>query len=160
MVKRDSVQKPNLNRFLLSVCLILIFMGSLLVFEQRSESGIEKVAIEQLRGNFYLAIANIRMLSLQLGQGTHVTYQEREVDLNRRGKPQILDSNGDLMCEMIWQQVMGQDIQLTGRTIRAEQLTDRELSGKHHAASKAHRRQSVQGCRYFADNVRLFDYFP
>lgn len=140
----------NLPQFLVSFCLILIFAGGVVFFIQRNEQPIEEVAIEQLRGNFLLAVANIRMLSQQQGHCQYVTYQQRKVVLNQRGKPAQTTPDGVLMCDEIWQQVMGRDVQQAGVVISAIPI----------AAKARAEATMLQGCRYRAGNVILLDYYP
>lgn len=145
-----GVASINLSRFLASFCLIMLFVGGVMFFIQRNEQPIERVAIEQLRGNFLLAVANIRMLSQQQGHCQYVTYQQRKVVLNQRGKPAQTTPDGTLMCGEIWQQVMGDDVQQAGVVISAVPI-----------AAKARTEATMgQGCRYRVGNVILLDYYP
>ena len=150
MATRDNhYADVNLLKFLVSFCLILLFAGGFLYFQQRNSSSIEHVAAEQIKGNFFLAVANIRMLSQQQGRVKQVSYQTRTVSVNQQGKPTVRDNQGSLQCLQVWRQVMGKDIRVAGHDVNATRLKVAENGTK-----------MPQGCRFSAGNVVLFEYFP
>jgi len=139
----------NLLRFLVSFCLLLLCAGGFLYFQDRNSDSVRHVAAEQIKGNFFLAVANIRMQAKQQGRVSEVTYQQRRVAVNKHGKPAVTDSRGNLDCQQIWRQVMGRDIRVAGQPVSALRLK-----------TAANGEVPPQGCRYRADNLLLLDYFP
>ncbi|MBW8189442.1 hypothetical protein K0504_00215 [Neiella marina] len=150
MTQADQQDAGNRRRLMTVICimlmLLLMFQVTRLLNQQRS--GWDSSVFAVLERDFQVAVATVYAEAKIQGRVRNVTLWQRQIDVNKAGRPAIYDDKGQLDCATIWQQVMGfrTDSKATPIATLGLVRTTNDVSSS--------------GCRFIGSAEDFFDYYP
>lgn len=150
MTLADQQDAGNRRRITTVICvllmLLLIYQINRQVTDQRR--GWDSSVFTVLERDFQVAVATIYTEARLQGKVQSVHLWQRQIEVNKAGRPVAYDEQGLLDCAAIWQQVMGfaTDSKATPIATLGLVRTTNDMS--------------FTGCRFIGSAEDFFDYYP
>ena len=103
--------------------------------------------LDVLERDFHIAVASIITQAQLQGRVQQVQWQDRVIQVNRKGQPVAFDGEGRLDCSALWLQVMGFPVE------QGSSLTSVLI----HATATG---QTAMSCRFLTGSGHFWDYAP
>ena len=151
-MKAQEQAEGKQAHLLISVVCVVIMLGLIWVAlnkTNQSRGDWDGSVGEIMERDFRVAVANIIAQAKLQGRVKRIEQDGRWIDVNRSGRPMVLDAEGKPDCAAIWQQVMNLELDNPSYPVSIV------LIGENLSAQETHWR-----CRYLNRTGAFFEYAP